>query len=131
MRSLGVRSLAVSCMLCHHGAVLSVEPWPDHIPVPTFGPRMVCTRCGILGADARPNVSLLQCSTPLPRWAKPDSCTAAKAPLLITSLVSVIAPDCYTNMCCVSYFTLLSRQSCYRAQGDSRIIEVLIFTMGR
>jgi hypothetical protein len=23
--------------------------------VPTFGPRMVCTRCGIIGADARPN----------------------------------------------------------------------------
>jgi hypothetical protein len=30
-------------------------PWPDHVPVPTFGPRMVCTRCGIVGADARPN----------------------------------------------------------------------------
>jgi hypothetical protein len=29
---------------------------------------MVCTRCGIIGADARPNVSLLQRSTPLPRW---------------------------------------------------------------
>src|SRR5499427_10755086 len=36
----------------------------------TFGPRMVCTRCGIIGADARPNFSLLQCNTPLPRWAK-------------------------------------------------------------
>jgi hypothetical protein len=23
--------------------------------VPSFGPRMVCTRCGIIGADARPN----------------------------------------------------------------------------
>jgi hypothetical protein len=23
--------------------------------VPTFGPRTVCTRCGIVGADARPN----------------------------------------------------------------------------
>jgi hypothetical protein len=23
--------------------------------VPTFGPRMVCTGCGIVGADARPN----------------------------------------------------------------------------
>jgi hypothetical protein len=26
--------------------------WPDHVPVPAFGPRMVCTRCGIIGADA-------------------------------------------------------------------------------
>jgi hypothetical protein len=25
------------------------------VPVPAFGPRMVCTRCGIIGADARPN----------------------------------------------------------------------------
>jgi hypothetical protein len=28
------------------------RPWPDHVPVPSFGPRMVCTRCGIIGADA-------------------------------------------------------------------------------
>jgi hypothetical protein len=27
----------------------------DDVPVPSFGPRMVCTRCGIIGADARPN----------------------------------------------------------------------------
>jgi hypothetical protein len=31
------------------------EPWPDNMPVPTFGPRMVCTRCGIIGANAGPN----------------------------------------------------------------------------
>jgi hypothetical protein len=55
MRSLGVRSLAVSCELCHHAAVLSAEPWPDHVPVPTFRLRMLCSRCGIIGADARPN----------------------------------------------------------------------------
>jgi hypothetical protein len=55
MRANGVRSLDVSCSLCHHRAVLSADPWPDHVPVPMFGPRMVCTRCGIIGADARPN----------------------------------------------------------------------------
>jgi hypothetical protein len=27
----------------------------DDVPVPSFGPRMVCTGCGIVGADARPN----------------------------------------------------------------------------
>jgi hypothetical protein len=53
MRENGVRSLVVSCSLCHHEAVINAAPWPDHIPVPTFGPRMVCTRCGIVGADAR------------------------------------------------------------------------------
>jgi hypothetical protein len=55
MRARGVRSLDVSCWLCHHRAILSADPRSDHVPVPTFGPRMVCTRCGIIGADARPN----------------------------------------------------------------------------
>jgi hypothetical protein len=55
MRANGVHSLSVSCWLCHHGAVLDVDRWPDDVPVPSFGPRMVCTACGIVGADARPN----------------------------------------------------------------------------
>jgi hypothetical protein len=42
MRSNGVRSLAVSCTLCHHAAVLSAEPWPDHVPVPT-SIEFICT----------------------------------------------------------------------------------------
>jgi hypothetical protein len=53
MRANGVRSIAVSCWQCHHDAVLSADRWPDHMAVPTFGPRMVWTRCGIVGADAR------------------------------------------------------------------------------
>jgi hypothetical protein len=55
MRELGVRSLFVSCWNCHHQAVLSAERWRDDVAVPAFGPRMVCTGCGIVGADARPN----------------------------------------------------------------------------
>jgi hypothetical protein len=55
MRELGVRSFHVSCWNCHHQAVLSSDRWPDDVAVPAFGPRMVCTRCGIVGADARPN----------------------------------------------------------------------------
>jgi len=51
MRANGVRSLDV----CHHRAILSADLWPDHVPVPSFGSRMVCTRCGTIGADARPN----------------------------------------------------------------------------
>jgi hypothetical protein len=43
MRGNGVRSLAVSCHLCHHDAVLSADPWPDDMPVSAFAPRMVCT----------------------------------------------------------------------------------------
>jgi hypothetical protein len=44
MRANGVRWLAVSCHLCHHQAVLSADPWADDMPVPSFGPRMVCSR---------------------------------------------------------------------------------------
>ena len=54
MRQNGVRSLAVACSICHHEAVISAERWPVSVPVPTFGPRMVCTSCGVVGADARP-----------------------------------------------------------------------------
>ena len=55
MRELGVRSLAVSCSICHHAARLDVDSYPDDSTVPSFGPRMVCTCRGIIGADARPN----------------------------------------------------------------------------
>jgi hypothetical protein len=55
MRANGVRSLEVSCWQCHHRAIMSAAPWADDVPVPTFGPRMACTHCGIIGADARPN----------------------------------------------------------------------------
>jgi len=53
----GVRTLAVRCdnWRCHHQAVLGVSGYGDAIPVPAFGPRMVCTACGAIGADARPN----------------------------------------------------------------------------
>ena len=39
MRANGVRSLDVSCWQCHHRTILSADPWPDHVPVPSFGPR--------------------------------------------------------------------------------------------
>ena len=55
MRAQGVRSLWVVCELCHQEAVVHVGGYGDAVPVPAFGPRMVCTRCGIIGAFARPN----------------------------------------------------------------------------
>ena len=33
------------------------ERGPMTVPVPASGPRMVYTRCGIIGADTRPNWS--------------------------------------------------------------------------
>jgi hypothetical protein len=55
MRTNGVRSLTVYCERCHHQALLDVDDFADDVPVPLFGPRMVCTICGAIGADARPN----------------------------------------------------------------------------
>jgi hypothetical protein len=55
MRENGVRSLSLTCELCHHEAVMNVDAFDDAVPVPAFSPRMVCTVCGIVGAFARPN----------------------------------------------------------------------------
>jgi hypothetical protein len=58
MRANGVHMLAVWCDgLGHHHGVVDVSGYPDDVPVPAFGPRMVCTVCGAIGADARPNWS--------------------------------------------------------------------------
>jgi len=57
MRANGVQTLAVYCSGrgCNHEAVLDVSCYPDFFAVPLFGPRMVCSVCGAIGADARPN----------------------------------------------------------------------------
>jgi hypothetical protein len=54
MRAQGVRSLFVYCCRCHHQASLNVDNYRTGIPVPAFSRRMVCTRCGVIGADVRP-----------------------------------------------------------------------------
>jgi hypothetical protein len=55
MRANGVRSLMVYCSACPRTVVFNVDTYPETVPVPVFGPRMVCTGCGMIGADARPN----------------------------------------------------------------------------
>jgi hypothetical protein len=57
LRHNGVRSMWVVCVVCHHGTVLNVDTYADEVTVPSFGSRMVCTCCGIIGADVRPNWS--------------------------------------------------------------------------
>jgi hypothetical protein len=47
MRENGVRALAVYCERCHHDAVIDVSDYADDVPVPAFGPRMVCTRAAL------------------------------------------------------------------------------------
>jgi len=57
MRANGVCTLVVWChgRGCNHEAILDVSSYVDDVPVPAFGPRLVCTVCGAIGADARPN----------------------------------------------------------------------------
>jgi hypothetical protein len=57
MREHGVHSLDIRCgaLWCNHEAILDVSTYADDLTVPSFGPRMVCTICGAIGADARPN----------------------------------------------------------------------------
>jgi hypothetical protein len=37
-RANGVRSLDMACWQCHHRPIHQAAQWPDHVPVPTFGP---------------------------------------------------------------------------------------------
>jgi hypothetical protein len=55
MRANGVNSLTVQCHKCWHEVVVDASPWPDDLPVPALGPRLVCSKCGTIGADVRPN----------------------------------------------------------------------------
>jgi hypothetical protein len=60
MRSLGPRSLDVTCRACGHYTSVNVDAYADDVAVPSLGPRMRCTKCGRLGAYARPNWSELR-----------------------------------------------------------------------
>jgi hypothetical protein len=57
MRKNRVRSLAITCgaLHCHHDATMDVTGFADDVAVPSFGPRMVCTVCGAIGAGVRLN----------------------------------------------------------------------------
>jgi hypothetical protein len=55
MRSLGPRDLDVTCKACGYHTTVNMDAWPDEEPVPAFGRRMRCTKCGHLSASARPD----------------------------------------------------------------------------
>jgi hypothetical protein len=59
IRGHGCRDLLVYCGSgrCHHSATLSGARCPDDMPVRSLCGRMVCTRCGYIGADVRPDWS--------------------------------------------------------------------------
>ena len=40
---------------CHHSAVVDADHWPDETALLDLCRKAVCTRCGMIGADVRPN----------------------------------------------------------------------------
>jgi hypothetical protein len=58
MRAHGARRLLIYCsegLCCHHSAAVDADRWPDETAVRDLCPKAVCTRCGMIGADVRPD----------------------------------------------------------------------------
>jgi ribosomal protein S27AE len=55
MRENGVHALAVRCPQCRDETIINADHWPGDLTVKSLEPRMVCTKCGTIGADVRPN----------------------------------------------------------------------------
>jgi hypothetical protein len=59
IRSHGVTRLLVYCNAtqCNHSAMVDADALSDDVPVRSLCPHMVCTHCGLIGADVRPDWS--------------------------------------------------------------------------
>jgi hypothetical protein len=59
MRRQGVRNLIAYCLTdsCRHQALIDVSSYPGDTPVPWFGTKAKCAKCGARGRriDVRPN----------------------------------------------------------------------------
>jgi hypothetical protein len=57
IRSHGGRRLLIyrSTGLCHHSAVVDADGWSDDTVLLDLDKKAVCTKCGMIGADVRPN----------------------------------------------------------------------------
>jgi hypothetical protein len=67
IRQLGVRGLLVTCLdpQCRHEAIFSAEDYADEIEVPSFAPRLVCSKCGGK-VELRPNWKEMPIMPPKP-----------------------------------------------------------------
>ena len=59
IRGHGCRQLLVRCNAigCDHSATVNADHWPDETAIRSIGALSVCSRCGHVGADVRPDWS--------------------------------------------------------------------------
>ena len=59
IRSHGCRDLLVYCgsINCSHSATMNADHMPGDTPIRPLGAHMVCSKCGHVGADVRPDWS--------------------------------------------------------------------------
>jgi hypothetical protein len=57
IRGHGCRGVLVYCesIWCNHSADIDADWLPDDTVIRSLAPRMVCTACGLIGADVRPD----------------------------------------------------------------------------
>nr|WP_027542910.1 hypothetical protein [Bradyrhizobium sp. WSM2254] len=57
MREKGARGVLIYCAdyRCGHSTALSANRWPDDVRLSDIERRFICTACGELGADVRPD----------------------------------------------------------------------------
>jgi hypothetical protein len=63
-------------LYCHHSAIVDADQWPDETVLLDLDGKAVCTKCGIIGADVRPNWSerpTLESQTGA-QWTKGTDC---------------------------------------------------------
>ena len=92
IRGHGCRDLLVYCesTWCNHSATMNAHWLPDETPIRSLGARMVCTACGLVGADVRPDWS------PHTNKPRPGSQSLPRNPRFVTrqsgqSLSSLLA----------------------------------------
>jgi hypothetical protein len=74
IRGHGCRRLLVYCAStwCNHRANLDADWLPDETVIRALCPRMVCTACGLIGAEVRPDWSPATGRRP-PAWREGTS----------------------------------------------------------
>jgi hypothetical protein len=88
------RRLLIYCStgLCHHSATVDADRWPDKTAVRDLCQKAVCTKCGIIGADVRPDWTQRPRSESLtgahdcPAWQRHTSICSAIARASSTSM---------------------------------------------